>query len=437
MKLSKFIFPAALLVAIFLWPVSSMAQDSDEHEASRAAKQTAEVVRAQAVELREVAEKRREVAVSHRKVAEVQREASVEEQKVQAKELEHARDEMRAAQTELRQAQAEMREASRAVAAAQREMISNHSIALRGVGPTRVFDFQNRAVIGVVMGGVNDENGVTVIGLTPGGPAETAGLEKGDVIIGVNGLIFGDADNGSGTEIIKDEISEMEPGDKVELLYQRDGEDRSMLVTTQVREPLTVYSRMGMPDAPFISEQVLRVIEQVEMPDMPEVDMAILEDKLQIMEQKLLDGDWSFGGPHYNVQFAPGAEFSYEVFSDLASSAIDNTMVWFSGSQYVQGLQFAAMNDDLGVYFDTPEGVLVLQAREDNSLDLRSGDVIIEINGKTVNQPADVMRELRFVEDNSEAEFLVMRNRNLESLLVVLPEREQIHEIHIAPDADE
>jgi S1-C subfamily serine protease len=113
-------------------------------------------------------------------------------------------------------------------------------------------------------------------------------------------------------------------------------------------------------------------------------------------------------------------------------------MVWFGGSSYVQGLQFAAMNDDLGVYFDTPEGVLVLRAKTDNSLDLRSGDVILEINGNAVNQPADVMRELRFVEDSSEAELLVMRNKNVESLMVTLPERKiQKFEFHVAPEVEE
>ena len=166
--------------------------------------------------------------------------------------------------------------------------------------------------------------------------------------------------------------------------------------------------------------------------------MEVLENKLALIEEKLGDGEWALGGPHYNVQFAPGAEFTFEAFSDLASSAIDNTRVWFSGSSYVQGLQFAAMNDDLGVYFDTPDGVLVLRAKDDNSLDLRSGDVIIEINGNAVSQPADVMRELRFVEDNSEAELLVMRNKNVESLVVTLPEKQlQKYEFHIAPEADE
>jgi S1-C subfamily serine protease len=283
------------------------------------------------------------------------------------------------------------------------------------------------------MGETSADNGVTVIGLTPGGPAETAGIQKGDVLTGVNGRIFVGADDAAGTAIIKEEISNLEPGDEVEILYRRDGEDQSVIVTTQAREPLTVHSMIRIPDAPQISEQVLRIIEQVEI---PQIDVEVLEEKLAIIEEKLIDGEWSFGGPHYNIQFAPGAEFTYEEFSDLASSAIDNTMVWFGGSSYAQGLQFAAMNDDLGVYFDTPEGVLVLRAKADNTLELRSGDVILEINGNAVHQPADVMRELRFVEDNSNAELLLMRNRNLESLVITLPEK-QIHkfEFHIAPEA--
>lgn len=413
MKISNIIFPAALLLAVVFCPVTGAAKDTEAEDAMRAA----EALRAEAARLQQGAD-----------------EQQLEARELQRESLELARDGMRAAQTELRQAQAEMREASRAVARAQREMMKDQEFAVRRLGYARLLDFPNRAIIGVIMGELTDDNGVTVIGLTPGGPAEIAGLQKGDVLIGVNDRIFAGTDDEPGTDIIKGEIAALEPGDKVELLYQRDGADQSVILITQAREPLTIHSMIRIADAPFIKQQILRVIEQIEV---PEVNVEVLENKLALIEEKLIDGQWSFGGPHYNVQIVPGAEFTYEVFSDLASSAIDNTMVWFSGSQYVQGLQFAAMNDDLGVYFDTPHGVLVLRAREDNSLDLRSGDVILEINGKAVNQPADVMRELRFVEDNAEAELLVMRNRNLESLVIVLPEK-QAHsfKFHFEPEAE-
>jgi C-terminal processing protease CtpA/Prc len=417
MKFNKIIFPAAILIGIAWSPMAAAAEDSE----LEAAREAAEQQRRQAEELRDVASVKR-----------VEAEAMKVEQ---AEALEQARVQMRVARDELRRAQAEMREASRGVSEAQRHIMKEHEIAIRGIATAPVLDFANRAMIGVIMGESDAENGVSVIGLTPGGPAEIAGLQKGDVITAVNGRALNVVEDIAGAEIIKDEISSLEPGDEVQLQLERDGINQTITVVTQAREPLTVHSMIRVPNAPEISEQVLRIIEQVEI---PEVDVAVLEDKLAIIEEKLIDGEWSFGGPHYNVQFAPGSEFKYEKFSDLANSAIDNTMVWFGGSSYVQGLQFAAMNDDLGVYFDTPEGVLVLRAKTDNSLDLRSGDVILEINGNAVNQPADVMRELRFVEDSSEAELLVMRNKNVESLMVTLPERKiQKFEFHVAPEVEE
>ena len=190
-----------------------------------------------------------------------------EQQRLEAEELALAREEMRAAQSQLRQAQAEMREASRALVQAQREMMKGPEFAGHGIAPARLLDFPNRAMIGVIMGGLNDENGVTVIGLTPGGPAEAAGIQKGDIITGVNGRAFNVADDTPGTDIIKEEISSVEPGDEIQLNLQRNGTQEIVTLTTEARESLTVHSMIRIPEAPEISEQVLRVIEQIRIPE--------------------------------------------------------------------------------------------------------------------------------------------------------------------------
>jgi C-terminal processing protease CtpA/Prc len=296
MKFNKIIFPAAILIGIAWSPMAAAAEDSE----LEAAREAAEQQRRQAEELRDVASVKR-----------VEAEAMKVEQ---AEALEQARVQMRVARDELRRAQAEMREASRGVSEAQRHIMKEHEIAIRGIATAPVLDFANRAMIGVIMGESDAENGVSVIGLTPGGPAEIAGLQKGDVITAVNGRALNVVEDIAGAEIIKDEISSLEPGDEVQLQLERDGINQTITVVTQAREPLTVHSMIRVPNAPEISEQVLRIIEQVEI---PEVDVAVLEDKLAIIEEKLIDGEWSFGGPHYNVQFAPGSEiFRPRQFSD-------------------------------------------------------------------------------------------------------------------------
>ena len=341
----------------------------------------------------------------------------------QAEQLEAARAQLRAAQNELRESQAKMREAARAMAEAQRQSRVDREQIVTSIANLELLDFPNRAMIGVIMGTPNKENGLPIIGLSPGGPAEAAGIEKGDVIIGVNQQRFDTSSNENSTRLLREQLGNTDPGDTVELQLLRGGEEITVQITTQAREPLTAHSMIHLPRAPDIAGKQLRFIERVVV---PEIEGGEIEEKLRVIEEKLSEGEWSMGSSRYNFTLAPGIEFNYEGFSDLANSAIDNTFVWYSGLEFVQGLQFAAMNDDLGLYFETSNGVLVLRAKNDNSLELRAGDVILEINGKVVGQPADVMRELRYVEDRSEVELIIMRERSPEVLRVSLPEPKQL-----------
>jgi len=64
-------------------------------------------------------------------------------------------------------------------------------------------------------------SGAEVQGVTPGGPADGAGLRAGDVITGVDGAPVSDPDDLSRL------VSGLEPGDEVEVEVTRDGEERT------------------------------------------------------------------------------------------------------------------------------------------------------------------------------------------------------------------
>ena len=64
-------------------------------------------------------------------------------------------------------------------------------------------------------------SGAEVQGVTPGGPADGAGLRAGDVITGVDGAAVSDPDDLSSL------VSGLEPGDEVEVEVTRDGEERT------------------------------------------------------------------------------------------------------------------------------------------------------------------------------------------------------------------
>lgn len=63
--------------------------------------------------------------------------------------------------------------------------------------------------------------GAKILSVTAGGPADAAGIKKGDVVTKVNGRSIDDD-----TELVV-EIRNHAPGDKVEITYTRDGQDRT------------------------------------------------------------------------------------------------------------------------------------------------------------------------------------------------------------------
>jgi len=66
---------------------------------------------------------------------------------------------------------------------------------------------------------------VTVAKVTAGSPAAAAGLQRGDVVTGVNGAAVGSADELAGL------IAAHQPGDRIALKVTRDGNERTLTVT--------------------------------------------------------------------------------------------------------------------------------------------------------------------------------------------------------------
>ncbi|GAB3449318.1 trypsin-like peptidase domain-containing protein [Streptomonospora sediminis] len=59
----------------------------------------------------------------------------------------------------------------------------------------------------------------------PGGPADQAGLRPGDVIIGLDG------EDVAGAQDLEDKLGELAPGDRVEIVFERDNERRTSQIT--------------------------------------------------------------------------------------------------------------------------------------------------------------------------------------------------------------
>jgi serine protease Do len=85
------------------------------------------------------------------------------------------------------------------------------------------------------------KNGVLVQEITPGGPAEKAGLKAGDIITAIDGRPIKDGDD------LVNEIASRRPGSSVRLGYVREGKPADATVTIGDREK--VFADLGSQQA--------------------------------------------------------------------------------------------------------------------------------------------------------------------------------------------
>ena len=80
-----------------------------------------------------------------------------------------------------------------------------------------------------------------------------------------------------------------------------------------------------------------------------------------------------------------------------------------------------ALNPELGEYFGTAEGILVVSTSKDGPLKLKAGDVILKIGDRTPTTPTQAMRILRSYEPGETVALQVMRKREKLSISVQVP----------------
>ena len=86
-------------------------------------------------------------------------------------------------------------------------------------------------------------------------------------------------------------------------------------------------------------------------------------------------------------------------------------------------MELAPLTPDLGRYFGTEQGLLVVRAPEDDTLGLRDGDVILDIGGREPSTPEHAMRILGSFEPGETLSVTIMRDRTRQTLEVDLLEQ--------------
>ena len=206
-----------------------------------------------------------------------------------------------------------------------------------------------------------DPAGALVVAVTPGGPADEAGLEAGDVITAVDGTAL-DGRDGRPHDVLIRILATKTEGDSVTVDYLRNGDARSAAV---VLEGLDVDKLIVHGPAVWMSREGAGMPVP---PDAPE-------------------------------------------------------MAWFFPAGWLD-MEMVSLNAELGEYFGTDEGVLVVRGPSSRELGLRGGDVILSIDERAVKSPTHAMRILRSYEPDERLSIEIMRHGRRETIAGSVPEQQ-------------
>ncbi len=281
-----------------------------------------------------------------------------------------------AARAELDDLRKEMRELGR--------KMGDISVRLGDGGPRkfawRYLGDSDRAMLGIVMRPV--DKGVQIAAVTPGGPADKAGVRNEDLLLAIDGKELGRDELDTARQVLQD----LKVDQKVKLALSRNGKNLDVTVTAARREALNWPKVMTGADM--------------------DIDLDIDIDPEQIRREV----ERSVRDARGHVERVRNAG-NLQQLRDLRI----NLMPWW-------GINLAPLNADLGDYFGTRQGVLVLSADPDDMPELKGGDILQSVAGNQVDSPSDVMRRLRDADAGSEVKLGVLRQKKTLTVNTKVPQ---------------
>lgn|SRR5690606_17039294 len=284
-------------------------------------------------------------------------------------------EELANARGELARARTDLAQAARRVAGLSREQ------AGPGMGAAaRLADDAARPRLGVLLG-EDPQAGVRIAGVTPGSAAEKAGLRSGDRLLRIRGKAIAGTSGRGRVEAARQALAQLQSGSRVQLAYQRGGREHTVEVVPEPMQAHVFAQRLSgnAPPAPQLRNEVLQLS-------------------------------------------LPGACAGDDCHAPLLSEALR----W-------NGLHLVALDAQLGRYFGTDRGVLVLS--QGALPGLQAGDVIQQVEGRAVSTPAEAMRQMTRKKPGEQARLTVMRDHSAHQVQVTVPERMRSLEFVPAPPA--
>ncbi|MBN8735355.1 MAG: PDZ domain-containing protein [Xanthomonadales bacterium] len=239
-----------------------------------------------------------------------------------------------------------------------------------------------------------DGDALRVNAVTPGGPAERAGLAAGDAITAIDGKPL--ARNAASV------LAELPPGKPVRLDVARDGKTRQVEVTPER------FQANDWQDIARAAERAANeATAEVRSPEFQRQIQQSIDDAMKSASDALA----SAGVARENARAA--REAAIEAGRQGHAWTINMSPWW--------GLNLAPLNPDLGRYFGTDKGALVLSRNDGQFPELHPGDVLVEIDGKSVAQPEDVQRALRAAAVDQRVPVILRRHGKTLTLAMKVP----------------
>ena len=243
-----------------------------------------------------------------------------------------------------------------------------------------------RARLGVVVAleeKETDSLGAFIQSVSRDGPAARAGLRSGDIITRLDGQSVlspttrrGDRESQPGVRLIE-LAAKLEPNDTIAVEYLR-GDARRTTTLVTGDEPINAWNwDTELPFTMRVSPEIMRGTEDIRLQELPR---------------------------RMEIERSPMASFMF------LNGLLD--------------LEAAPLNSDLGWYFGTTDGVLIVRVPEDSPLGLRPGDVVVRVDGREPSSPGNLMRILRSYDAGDEIRFDVMRQKRQQTVTGRLPARD-------------
>jgi hypothetical protein len=255
------------------------------------------------------------------------------------------------------------------------QKVAELSMSLSDDVAQRVTRFElggSRATLGINIGtlehGTPDAHGVRILSVSPGGPADAAGLKAGDVIVSFAGQSLAGEGGKSPPQRLLSALRQAKPDQPVTLEYRRDGKVSSVQV---------------VPKSLTESLAELRL-----------ADVGELEDL----------------GPLGDL---PGL------------SALPHIRPFPMGMRDAGGFgsaELVELSPHLGQYFGVEKGLLVVRAPHDERLKLQDGDVILDIDGRIPGGVTHAFQILRSYRAGETLKLRIMRQQKRIELPIEVPD---------------